>query len=283
MEFNMNIKRTARNSLSVLILSLPFLLSNMAHAELKPTYANDSRIQYFNYTPNDVFVIKTKVGRSSLIQFEDGEIIHDDGGLGMGDAKAWSLGVKGNNIFFKPKGDMPDTNMIVVTNKRTYAFELQTTGSNDITYVARFKYPEKEELNGVSEQGKQPKQLYLRATDKSKNDEKTVFIDSRINVHYFKKGNLNITPTNAWDDNLFTYLKYDNADELPTVYKVMPDGSETLVNTHVKDNVLVVHDVTQTLRLRLNNMVADLHNANKQPTTFNHQGTSQDNLIRTVK
>lgn len=251
----------------------------MAHAELKPTYGNDNRIQYFNYSPDDVFVINTKIGRSSLIQFEDGEIINDDGGLGMGEAQAWSLGVKANNIFFKPKQQMPDTNMIVVTNKRTYAFELKTADTN-ITYVARFKYPEPE-LKGVSEQGRKPTQLYIRATDNEKGEK--VFIDSRINVHYFKKGDIKIAPTNMWDDNLFTYLKYDNADDLPTVYKLMPDGSETLVNTHTKDNVLVVHEVTQTLRLRLGRSVVDLHNANKQPTTFNHKGTSQDNLIRTVK
>ncbi len=281
----MNIKLKARYGLSVLaLLSLPFSVMNLAHAELKPNYANDNRIQYFNYTADDVFVIKTKIGRSSLIQFEEGEIIHDDGGLGMGDAKAWSLGVKGNNIFFKPKVDMLDTNMIVVTNKRTYAFELKATNSNDVTYVARFKYPEKEDLNGVSEEGKKPKQFLLRATNDSKSsDAKTIYIDSRINVHYFKKGDAQISPTNVWDNNLFTYLKYDNADDLPTVYKVMPDGSETLVNTHVTDNILVVHEVTQTLRLRLGSLVVDLHNANKQPTTFNHQGTSQDNLIRTVK
>lgn len=280
MEFKMNFKI----SLSVLLLSLPFSLTHLAHAELNPTYANDSRIQYFNYTENDVFVIKTQTGKSSLIQFEDGEIIHDEGGLGMGDSQAWSLGVKGNNIFFKPKMEIPNTNMIVVTNKRTYAFELQSTNNKDVTYVARFKYPDKEDLKSVSDEGKLPKQLYLRAMESGKTEAgKTIYLDSRINTHYLKKGNPEITPTSAWDDNLFTYLKYDNADELPTVFKVMPDGSESLVNTHVKDNVLIVHEISPTLRLRLNGMVADLQNANKQPSTFNHQGTSQDGLIRTVK
>ncbi len=265
--------------LTTLLLSLS--LMNTAHAELKPSFGNDNRIQYFNYTPNDVFVINTQVGRSSLIQFEDGEVIHDDGGLGMGEAQAWSLGVKANNIFFKPKQPMPDTNMIVVTNKRTYAFELKTADSN-ITYVARFKYPETplKDLN-VSDQAKLPQQLYIRATDNEKGEK--VFIDSRINVHYFKRGDKSIAPTNVWDDNLFTYLKYDNADDLPTVYKVLEDGSETLVNTHTKENVLVVHEVTPTLRLRLGRSVVDLQNGNKQPTTFNHKGTSDDHLLRTVK
>ena len=262
----------------LLVLSLAVAGSPLTHAELKPSYGNDSRIQYFKYTPDDVFIINTKIGRSSLIQFEDGEIITDDGGLGMGSAADWSLGVKANNIFFKPKTDLPDTNMVVVTNKRTYAFELRTATQN-ITYVARFKYPETP-LKGVADDAKTPKDWGIRATKNAKGE--TVYIDSRINVHYYKKGD-DITPTNAWDDNLFTFLKYDNANDLPTVYKVMPDGSETLVNTHTENNILVVHEVAPTLRLRLGRAVADLHNANKQPTTFNHKGTSNDNVVRTVK
>lgn len=272
----------ARLSLSILCLSLPFI-STYSNAELHPTLANDSRIQYFAYTPDDVFVIKTKMGNSSLIQFEDGEIITDDGGLGMGDSRSWSLGVKGSNIFFKPKENAETTNMTVVTNKRTYAFILKPTNGNDVTYVARFKYPDPE-LNNDSDKTNKPKSFSLRQTNDSlTKDGKKIYIDSRINVHYFKKGDSQIAPTNVWDDNLFTYLKYDNADDLPTVYKVLPDGTETLVNTHVKDNVLVVHEVTPTLRLRLSKLVVDLQNANKQPTTFNESGTSQDNLIRTIK
>lgn len=261
----------------LLLLSLAVAASTFTHAELKPTYGNDSRIQYFKYTPDDVFIINTKIGRSSLIQFEQDEIINDDGGLGMGSAADWSLGVKANNIFFKPKHEMPDTNMVVVTNKRTYAFELRTA-DNNITYVARFKYPEA--ALKEAEQKKLPPQLYLRGMDNGKGQ--TVFVDSRINVHYFKKGDA-IAPTSAWDDNLFTYLKYDNAQDLPTVFKVLPDGTETLVNSHTDGNILVVHEVTPTLRLRLGKAVADLQNANKQPTTFNDKGTSNDNVYRTVK
>lgn len=271
-----------RLGLSILFLSLSFI-SKYSNAELYPTVSNDSRIQYFSYTPDNVFVIKTKLGSSSLIQFEDGEIITDDGGLGMGDARSWSLGVKGSNIFFKPKEIVESTNMTVVTNKRTYAFILKPTKGNDVTFIARFKYPETE-LNNNSNKDNQPKNTTLRQTnDLLTPDGKPIYIDSRINVHYFKKGDDEISPTNVWDDNLFTYLKYDNADDLPTVYKVLPDGTETLVNTHVKNNMLVVHEVTPTLRLRLSKAVLDLQNSNKQPTKFNEKGTSQDNLIRTIK
>ena len=112
---------------------------------------------------------------------------------------------------------------------------------------------------------------------------KEVYIDNRFNTSYFKKGNLEITPTNIWDDSLFTYLKYDNANDLPAVYKVMPDGSEVLINSHTKEDVLVVHEVVKTLRLRLGKSVADIHNGTFRQTAFNKNGTSQDGTFRIEK
>lgn len=114
-----------------------------AHAEQLPSFTADTRMQVFNYRTDDVFVIRTKIGHSSLIQFEDGETIHDDGGLGVGEARDWSIAVKGNNVFFKPLQPSAPTNMIIVTNKRTYAFALYATIADDMTYVARFNYPKK--------------------------------------------------------------------------------------------------------------------------------------------
>ena len=78
-------------------------------------------------------------------------------------------------------------------------------------------------------------------------------------------------------------MKFDNADDLPAVYKVLPDGSESLVNTHVEKDTLIVHEVAKNLRLRLGQSVLDLANGNPQPTTFNHKATSEDGLIRGEK
>lgn len=90
------------------------MLSVNAYAEQAPKSAGlDSRVQYFDYNENDVFRIHTKVGTSSLIQFEQGEIIHDDGGLGMGESKNWSIAVKANNIFFKPIQAIADYSTIL--------------------------------------------------------------------------------------------------------------------------------------------------------------------------
>lgn len=251
------------------------LIAVSAHAEQRPVSIKDSRMQFFNYTIDDVFLIKTKMGHSSLIQFEAGEIIHDDGGLGVGEARDWSIAVKGNNVFFKPLKDfIPPTNMIVVTNKRTYAFALQTTHSNDMTYVARFNYPEEKIVN-VKQETHIPKEF-----KRVKQGDTSYLIDAKINTNYVKRGNVEITPTAMWDDGLFTYLQYNNAKELPSIYKVMPDGSESLVNTHIQDDTVVIHEVNLLYRLRLGHSVAEVRNQNLKDSGFNRTGTSTSDTFR---
>ncbi|WP_341353087.1 TrbG/VirB9 family P-type conjugative transfer protein [Xylella fastidiosa] len=72
--------------------------------------------------------------------------------MGIGDAKAWDLGVRGNNIVLKPTQKMPQTNVIVVTNKRTYSFELLATAKDSMpTYILRFRYPDTEASKAAAE------------------------------------------------------------------------------------------------------------------------------------
>lgn len=244
-------------------------------AEQKPSSTLDSRMQTFHYTAEDVFAIKSKFGFGSVIQFENGEIIHDDGGLGVGEAKDWSIAVKGNNVFFKPLQEViPPTNMIIVTNKRTYAFSVQTTTDSDITYVARFKYPQ-EKLNPAE----QPK-IAPKSFQRVKQGDTSYLIDASINTAYLKRGNLEIAPTAMWDDGLFTYLQYDNAKDLPSVYRVMPDGSESLVNTHIEADTVIIHETNRLYRVRLGKAVAELANQQVKDSGFNHTGTSQANTVR---
>ncbi len=129
--------------LLLILLSLSVSVEGLAEQYPSPQGA-DQRVQTFFYNPTDVFEINGKVGYSTLIQFADDEFIPDTGGLGMGDSKAWSLDVRANNIFFKPISPMPDTNMLVVTDKRTYAFNLSARDDIPPTYIARFKYPKKD-------------------------------------------------------------------------------------------------------------------------------------------
>lgn len=252
--------------------------------QLPKSLGLDNRVQVFNYSPNDVYLIKTKVGYASLIQLEDGEIIHDDGGLGMGQAESWNIAVKGNNIFFKPISLQPDTNLILVTNKRTYAFVLTTSDKQDnLTYVARFNYPVVQAKTIKPPQNKQKYFVKSHVVQGKDNKKYQIFMDSEFNKNYLYRGNPTLKPTNAWDDGRFTYLRYDHASDLPTVYRVLPDNSETLVNSHIDGNTMVIQEIGKIYRLRFGKVVGEVANQNKRLPKFNLTNTSVDGLVRENK
>lgn len=249
----------------------------------------DPRIVYYTYSPDKVYPIYTALGEAFLVQFEKDERIKVDGdestALGMGDSKAWSVGVRGNSLTMKPIGDFPGTNLLVVTNKRTYAFEISVTpDGKKPTYIIRFKYPdteakEKEErkqqaLNSVKEA---QQRAALKASIYSKNS--PVFNPKYNWVGMSSKMTSRtvtlLKPTAAWDDGRFTHLQYDNSVSLPNFYKVNPDGTEALINSHIDPldpSTVVLHEVVRLIRVRLGNEVIELVNSGYTPPAFNRTG-----------
>lgn len=252
-----------------LINMLLMAWSAVVNAETYPqTLGSDSRVQVFNYSPDAVYVINTQTNHANLIQLEAGEYIHDDGGLGLGQADKWNMAVKGNNIFFKPISPMPDTNMVLVTNKRTYAFLLKTSyNPHDISYIARFNYPS---LSQEPEKPILPKYVVKSHTINGID----IYIDADFNKNYRYRGADSTKPSNVWDDGRFTYIKYSHADDLPVAYKVLPDGSEHLVNSHIEEDTMVLQEVGAIYRLRLGSDVGEISNGYNRRPRFNTTGTS---------
>ncbi len=102
---------------------------------------HDSRIQTAVYQPDQVYHVRSQIGRASMVQLEEGETLSgDNAALGMGDADAWKVAVKGNTIIFKPTVTRPETNLLITTNKRTYAFALSLASpkrKQSPTYILR--------------------------------------------------------------------------------------------------------------------------------------------------
>lgn len=258
------------------IVSILAALSGIVHAE------PDARISTEIYDKNRVYNIYTQVGRATLIQFEEDEslVISPSSVLGIGDADDWDLGVRGSSLVVKPWKKKPITNMVIVTNKRSYAFELQPRPELvSGTYIQRFRYLDTEEAKAAAEAAAIAKRVQITAAAKG---EKTV-----VNTDYAWRGeNELLKPTGAYDDGRFTRLIYDNAAEMPVFFKVLPDGSEALVNSNVEPDdrrVLVVHEVIRTIRARSNNDVIEIINQGYKPAKFNEYGTSEHGAVRVEK
>lgn len=242
-----------------------------------PTMA-DSRISTKPYDSNHVYDVFTQVGRATLIQLEADETVSmsPNSLLGMGDALAWQLGVRGNNISLKPKEKRQDTNLVVVTNKRTYSFDLRNVPKNaPPTYILRFFYADTEAAKQLAE----AKRVDLVAVAKATKVE--------LNTEYFWRGdNVLLRPTAAWDDGRFTRLVYDHAGELPVFFKVMPDGSEALINSNidpVEKNTVVLQEVVRKARARLGDEVIEIVNLSYKVPKFNTTGAGMPGEVRVEK
>jgi type IV secretion system protein VirB9 len=238
----------------------------------------DLRIQTEQYDKSRVYNVYTKVGRTSLIQLEDDETltVSRSSVLGMGDADAWTLSARGNNIIFKPSQVNPDTNLIFVTNKRTYVIDLSNVAKGGLpTYLLRFTYPDTEAAKAALE----AKRAQVTAAAKAEKIE--------VNTDYVWRGdNALLKPTAAWDDGRFTRLVYDNAAELPVFSKVLPDGTEALVNASIDPEdkkTVIIQEVGRTLRGRLGNEVIEIINRNYKVPKFNVTGSGIPGAVRVEK
>ncbi len=105
----------------------------------------DNRIKTYIYSPNEIYLMVLHYGYQSNIEFAAGEEIQT---ISTGDAYAWEITPLANRLFIKPLVKNIRTNMTIITDKRTYQFdivseELERGDEKDLVYVVRFYYPKK--------------------------------------------------------------------------------------------------------------------------------------------
>lgn len=241
----------------------------------------DERIRYVSYNGADVVKVDTVAGIATHIKLEDGEeyVTH-----AFGDAEAWSFAVEKNHVFIKPRADRADTNLIVVTDKRTYNFQLVYHSKSDAPSVFQlsFHYPDT-----VAKQA-----AVVREAKALEAGFAVPAGPSRTN--YTMAGDYTIAPLNVWDDGKFTYFKFPGNRDFPAIYMVDPDGRESIVNRNSvgkSSDVVVVQKVNEKWSLRLGQQALAVFNedmiaAGDVPITTNPyaaSGTSSPVVERLVK
>lgn len=261
----------------------PLLLLGAACVTAHAASGSDERIRIVPYNANQVVKIFTAVGNPTLIQFEDDETVLDSskGMIGMGDAKAWSVGPKGSNIMLKPAAERPDTKLLVVTTKRTYAFEISSVSKKsgiEPTLIVRFDYPDSKAKAALA--ASQKRSAINNRLDQiaGKNG-----VSVSRNANYMKQGDESLAPSAVEDDGRFTFMRFDSTRELPVVYKILPDGTETLTNFHMDSDTgtVIVHEVAGKFVLRYGNAVMAIRNDGFNPDgKLNLTGTTVPNAVR---
>jgi len=129
---------------SLMILALLATVFPAAGTFAQPI-VSDSRIKTFVYNENEVFNVTTHYGYQANIEFGNKEEIET---VSVGDRVAWQIVPAGRRLFIRAMEENAHTNMTIVTSKRAYQFDLRSSdsdavyGSEELTYVVRFFYPE---------------------------------------------------------------------------------------------------------------------------------------------
>ncbi len=264
---------------------LPALLLGVTCAAANAA-AGDSRIRTVQYKPNEVVRIYTAIGNPTLIQFEDDEVVEgapdNPSMIGMGDSKAWKVGPKGSNVMLKPAAVKPDTTMVIVTNKRSYAFDIVSVPKKSAlvpTTILRFDYPDSR-AKAALVAGQKRSAVNERLAEIADRGQK---MSTKRNVNYMMQGHTGIAPTSIWDDGRFTFMVFDSTRELPVAYKVLPDGKEALTNYHMENDTgtMVIHETARKFVLRYGTAVLALRNDSFNPDgKLNVSGTTVPNAVR---
>lgn len=222
----------------------------------------DARIQSVMFNESDVVNVRVQKGTVSVVQVGNDETIKD---VGLGDPAAWKVSVRDHSVFFRPVvEDNPNTNVTIVTDKRTYPLYLTSVNKNP-TFVLRYSYPKPPAANPLIAAKRIP------CTD-----------GGVINGHYQLKGDKSIYPYQIWDDGTFTCMRWKSQQEMPVVYRVDTDGNEHLVNGDPNKNTMVYFEVNNTFRLRLGDQVADVRTSSIVNKGWNEKATT-DGKVRTEK
>lgn len=248
-------------------------------AQAADTSTTDSRLREVQYDPRAVVTVPVKRGVVTLVVLDADEAITEvAAGLGGDCAKpeaAWCVAAQpgGRNLFVKAKSTAgAPNNLAVVTDRRTHSFRFVVLADND-PKAPVYRLVVKAPSVAAPPAGR----LALRDTaplvtlpavppppsTQEVIAERLQAKPQVMNSHYSiaeGQGSEDIVPTLVFDDGRFTYIRFPGNREVPAVFHVLGDGSETLVNARMEEDLLVVDRVSRRLMLRSGSAVVGVWN-----------------------
>jgi type IV secretion system protein VirB9 len=238
-----------------------WLAAMPAYAAKSPhSLVTDDRVKQVPYDINQVYEIVGTYGYQTSIEFANDETVKV---VTLGDSIAWQTVPYQNRLFLKPVEPNASTNLTVITDKRTYYFKLTSSRSRaSMTFLVRFVYPNSKVNRYVGADG----------SSRTGNG----FDPATLNLDYGTSGNKAAIPLNrAFDDGQFTYFLFEENADIPAVYTVNADGTESIVNTRREGRYLVAERTASLFTLRSGNAYLCVQNnanpyrrAGSSPVTF---------------
>ena len=245
----------------------------------------DPRLKEVWYDAQAVITVPVKRGVVTHVVLDRGEAITDVvSGLGADCSKpdaSWCIASQagGRHIFVKPKSTASaPNNLAVVTDKRTHAFRFVLLADGDArlpVYRLSVRVPAVRPAEAVAALPATlvapsilspiaPPPVEVEAPSPAAViAERLAAAPELVNSNYsIAEGaaSQDILPTLVFDDGRFTYFRFPNNREVPAVFNVLGDGSESVVNARMEGDLLVVDRVSRRLMLRAGSAVVGVWN-----------------------
>jgi type IV secretion system protein VirB9 len=234
---------TRVRTLPLIALVASMMLASLASAAQPIT--TDSRIKTLVFNPNEVFTITTHYGYQSNIEFGPKEVIDT---ISVGDRIGWQITPAGRRLFIRAQEENAHTNMTVITNLRAYQFDLRSSaadavfGSEELTYVVRFFYPE-DAAAGLTPPAPPapvaavPPPMPTGSIVSSAPTPSPIF-----NYRYTYSGPSAVAPVKIFDDGKSTFFKF-NGEVAPKISVITAKGETLDVATRRTSDGLIAVNV----------------------------------------
>lgn len=236
-------------AISPLLLMAMFAAAPALAEQAPRAVVQDSRIRTVPFQRDNVVVIHGALGVSTMVAFGDDERIET---VAIGDSVGWQAVPDQSKrfLFIKPLEPHAVTNMNVVTRRRIYNFLLRAVDSRaSVVFKVRFTYPDVEEDQRL---------LALAKAKAAMPNYRALMSRPGTNFDYSYKGQVTAKPDFVFDDGIRTYFRFGG--EVPAIFLVKPDRSETLVNYRREGEIIVVDKVAGQFTMRKSDETACVFN-----------------------
>jgi type IV secretion system protein VirB9 len=241
-----------------------------AAALVSPQCAYAQVVQQYAYQPDHIYPVRTGLGITTQIELSPNEKILD---YSTGFSSGWELTRRDNVFYLKPKNVDVDTNLMIRTATHSYIFELKVVATD-------WKALEQAKREGV-----QYRITFTYPADTSfSREERKAAATPPLDTDLVPGRNYNfdydyatrskeapwLVPAHVYDDGRFTYIRMSDLKRFPTgdfpavFMRETEHGEDSLVNTTVAGNTIVVHGTYPYLVIRHGTNVVGLRrNASK--------------------
>ena len=214
------------------LYGLLLLVPALVFAQVRPEPGlGDPRRQTVMYDADQIVELQLATGYQLTLEFSPDERVEN---IAVGDSGAWQItpNKRGDHIFVKALQSGVVSNMTVITDARTYVFELipVSMASSQMPFTVRFRYP------------------LVAAVETN--------TPSSIIGRYKLSGARAIRPISIEDDGTHTNIRWATNQTIPATFVLTASGEERPVEGAMRNGIFVADEIADHLIFRLDRSVA---------------------------